>query len=85
MFKVLFSGLLLLLLMTAAHSVFVVLGVRSLLTGLLVLRPHVRRDIDDTGQHRQSGLLYVVFGSVMVVAWGWVGVWAPNALIGSIP
>jgi hypothetical protein len=84
-FKVLFSALLLLLvLMIAAHSVFVAIGLRSLLTGLPVRGWHARRDIDDKGQNRQGGLLFVVFGSVMVLAWGRVAVWAANALMGSI-
>jgi hypothetical protein len=84
--EVLLSCLLLLLvLMIAAHAVFVVIGVRSLLTSLPVCGLEVRRDNDFKRQRSRAGILYIVFGSVMVVGWGWQAFRVARLLISSSP
>jgi hypothetical protein len=85
-FKVLLSVLLVLfLLIIAAHSIVIVVGVLQLLTGLPVWGRREHRDLSAEGEVRRSGLFYVVCGSMMVAAWGWVTLRAVNALIGKIP
>jgi len=82
----LLSGLLFLfLLMIAAHAVFIVMGVRSLLTGLPVRasRGPLLRDV--RAQRDRSGLLFVVFGCLMVAAWGWLSLRAARQLMNLIP
>ena len=76
--------LLLLLLMITAHTVFIVLGARSLITGLPVLVHQERRGVGAKGRRYQLGLWYVVFGCVMVVAWGWVAIRVANLLVNSV-
>jgi hypothetical protein len=85
-FRVLLSVLLVLfVLMIAAHSVFIVVGVRQLLTGLPVWGRKERRDLSAEGEVRRSGLLFIVCGCVLVAAWGWLTLRAVSALIGAIP